>query len=252
MIKNTLAILSLTVLLSSCTQLLDISKTIQEAQPLTETEIVSGLKEALRIGADSAAIGLSKLNGYYGDDLVRILLPPEAAIITQNIHRLPGGDRLLQDVILRINRAAEDAAREATPIFASVIRQMTITDGVNILRGEQDAATSFLKRNTYDQLTTLFAPKIRLSLDKELVGGISTNESWNALTSGWNRLATSMVGQVAGFTTVDVNLENYLTRRALDGMFLKLAEEEKKIRTDPMARVTGLLRRVFGQPNTGV
>jgi hypothetical protein len=208
--------------------------------------VVSGLKEALRVGSDSAAMKLAKLNGYYGDPAVKLLLPPEAAIITDNISRIPGGEKLVEDLILRINRAAEDAAREAAPVFLNAIRQMTIQDAFTILKGENNAATQYLKANTFNELFNLYQPKLKSSLDKKLVAGVSANETWNNLTGQWNKVAGSMVGQVAGFKKVEVQLDSYLTNKALDGIFLKLAEEEAEIRNDPAARVTEILKRVFG------
>lgn len=221
-------------------------QTLETNQALTQTEVVSGLKEALRVGSDSAAMKLAKLNGYYGDPAVKLLLPPEAAIITDNISRIPGGEKLVEDLILRINRAAEDAAREAAPVFLNAIRQMTIQDAFTILKGENNAATQYLKANTFNELFNLYQPKLKSSLDKKLVAGVSANETWNNLTGQWNKVAGSMVGQVAGFKKVEVQLDSYLTNMALDGIFLKLAEEEAEIRNDPAARVTEILKRVFG------
>ncbi|WP_044118024.1 DUF4197 domain-containing protein [Alkaliflexus imshenetskii] len=244
--KQFMALAFTAFILSSCAELLQVVQTIDSDRPLTETEVVSGLKEALKVGTDSAARRLSRINGYYGDEMIRILLPPEAAVITENIHRIPGGEKMLQDLIIRINRSAEDAAKEVTPIFVNAITRMTIRDGFNILKGDKNAATQYLKANTYEQLKNLYQPKIKTSLDKALVAGISTNESWETLTSQWNRLAGSMAGQIAGLNKVEVELESYLTQRALDGLFVKLALEESKIRTDPMARVNDILKRVFG------
>jgi len=215
-------------------------------QPLTTTEIIAGLKQALTIGADSSLKRISKTDGYYRDELIKILLPPEAKTITDNLARIPGGEKLVEDVVLRINRAAEDAAREALPIFASAVTGMTIQDGLAILKGHPTAATDYLRSNTYDQLFALYQPKIKNSIDKKLIGNISTAESWNKLTTEWNKIANSLVGQMAGFKPVNVQLDSYLTGKALDGLFLKVGEEEKKIRTDPVARVTELLKRVFG------
>nr|WP_291854966.1 DUF4197 domain-containing protein [Marinilabilia sp.] len=200
------------------------------------------------MGADSAASKLSATNGYYRDRLVRITLPPEASIVTDNISSLPGGEKLVEDVILRINRSAEDAAKEAAPVFARAVTNMTIQDGFKILRGETDAATQYLKSQTYRELYNLYQPKIKMSLDKEIVGNISTNESWNTLTGQWNRVAGSIVGKMASLQTIETDLDKYLTEKALDGLFLKLAQEEEKIRENPQARVTALLKRVFGQP----
>lgn len=240
-------LLSLAILtLISCAELMQIAGTVAADRPLTNTEIIAGLKQALVVGTDSSVARLAKTDGYFRDQLVKILLPPEADIIVKNIVKVPGGEKLLDDVILRINRAAEDAAREAGPIFVGSITSMTLSDGLSILKGGDHAATDYLRNTTYGQLFNLYQPKIRTSLDKKLIGNISTNESWNTLTREWNKIASSVVGQIAGFSTVNVKLDEYLTGKALDGLFLKIAEEEKNIRTNPLARVTELLKRVFG------
>lgn len=230
----------------SCAELMQVVSTSTGDLPLTNTEIIAGLKQALAIGTDSTVARISKTDGYFRDELIKILLPPEAEVITKNLSRIPGGEKLVSDVVLRINRAAEDAAKEAAPIFIGSITGMTITDGLQILRGGDYAATEYLKRTTSDQLFNLYQPKIKTSIDKKLIGNISTTDSWNKLTGEWNRIANSLIGQAAGFTPVNVKLDEYLTRKALDGLFLKIGEEEKKIRTDPVARVTDLLKRVFG------
>ena len=123
---------------------------------------------------------------------------------------------------------------------------MTINDAVGILRGEDNAATSYLHRTTYDGLFQLYQPKIQASLDKNLVGNISTAQSWNTLTSKWNEVARTLAGQIAGLKPVETKLDEYLTAKALDGIFLKIEAEEKLIRKDPLARVSNLLKRVFG------
>jgi hypothetical protein len=237
-----LAVLLLTLV--SCAELMQVVSTSTDL-PLTNTEIIAGLKQALAIGTDSTVARISKTDGYFRDELIKILLPPEAEVITRNLSRIPGGEKLVSDVVLRINRAAEDAAKEAAPIFIGSITGMTITDGLQILRGGDYAATEYLKRTTSEQLFNLYQPKIKTSIDKKLIGNISTTESWNTLTGEWNRIANSLIGQAAGFTPVNVKLDEYLTRKALDGLYLKIGEEEKKIRTDPGARVTDLLKRVF-------
>ncbi len=244
--RQALAAMILFIILSGCDQLRQIAEELDTPRPLTEQEVVRGLKQALTIGADSAASTLARRDGYYLDNTVRINLPPEARVITENISYLPGGEALVQDIVLRINRAAEDAAREAAPVFARAVTRMTIQDGFSILRGEDDAATRYLKRNTYQELYQLYQPKIKTSTEKPIVGNVSTMEAWNTLTSRWNNVANTVAGRLAGLESVDVALDQHLTERALDGLFLKLAEEELKIRHDPVARVTDLLRRVFG------
>lgn len=232
---------------SSCAELMQIASEGAGAnRPLTQTEIIAGLKEALVVGTNNSVKILGVTDGYYKDEAVKILLPPEADIIMDNIGRIPGGQKLLDDVLLRINRAAEDAVTEAAPIFVNSIKSMTIKDAVGILKGEDNAATQYLHRTTYDQLVALYSPKIQASLDKKLVGNVSTKQSWDALVLKWNNVANSVVGQVAGLKPLETELEDYLTEKALDGLFLKLENEEQLIRKDPAARVTDILKRVFG------
>lgn len=239
--------LVLAFVFSSCAELAQIAQqTLDSQKPLTQNEIISGLKEALVVGTGKSVDILGVTDGYYKDELVKILLPPEANIIVNNIGKIPGGQQLLEDVLLRINRAAENAVTEAKPIFVNSIKSMTINDAVGILRGEDNAATSYLHRTTYDGLFQLYQPKIQASLDKNLVGNISTAQSWNTLTSKWNEVARTLAGQIAGLKPVETKLDEYLTAKALDGIFLKIEAEEKLIRKDPLARVSNLLKRVFG------
>ena len=245
--KNKIAaFVLLLILFTGCAQLMNIVQTATAVSELTEGDIISGLKEALTIGARKAAEKLSQENGYYGDLSVKIPLPDEARVIVENISKIPGGDKLMEDVVLSINRAAEDAAREVAPIFASAVTQMTITDGYNILHGADNAATQYLISTTYDQLYSLYRPKISASTGKDIVAGISAQESWTTLTDKWNTLAGSLAGRLAGFKPVNTNLDDFLTRKALDGIFLKVEGEELRIRKEVSARVTPLLQKVFG------
>ncbi len=214
--------------------------------PLTKIEIQNGLKEALRVCTDSAVSMLSATNGYYGDDLVKILLPKEANMIVNNLSKIPGGDKLVENVVVSINRAAEDAAKEAAPIFLNAIKEMTIMDAANILAGADTAATSYFKQHTYKQLFDLYSPKLKASTNKQLVKGLSADIAWETLTSKYNMAAKSILGEMAGLKPVELDLNEYLTKKALDGMFLKIAEKEKNIRKNPVEQVTDLLKRVFG------
>ena len=237
----------LILVITGCAELTQLAnQTLSADRPLTQDEIVSGLKEALIVGTGKSVDILGVTDGYYKDEMVKILLPPEADVIVKNISRIPGGDKLVEDAILSINRAAEDAVSEAKPIFVNSVKSMTITDAVGILRGEDNAATQYLHNTTYDQLVDLYRPKIKTSIDKKLVGNVSTGQSWDLLTGKWNDLANSVVGRVAGFKPVELQLDEYLTQRALDGLFLKIEEQEKLIRKDPVARVNDILKRVFG------
>ena len=234
------------ILFTACAELQQVLTSMDTNAPLTESEIARGLKEALRIGTDSAAGKLAMTNGYFKDELVKILLPPEADIIVNNANKIPGGQKLIDDVVLGINRAAEDAAKEAGPVFYKAITAMTITDAMNILKGGNNAATEYFKSKTYQSLFELYSPKIKTSINKDLVAGYSAGDTWNTMTSNYNKVANSFVGELTDLKPVDVELETYLTQKALDGLFIKLANEEQKIRTDPMARVTDILKRVFG------
>ncbi len=234
------------VALTACAELTAVIDTYNANAPLTETEVTSGLKEALRVGTDSAAARLGVTNGYYADELVKIMLPEEADIIVKNASKIPGGEKVIEDVVMHINRAAEDAAKEAGPVFWGAIKEMTIADAFNILNGDNDAATQYLKQSTYDKLFSLYNPKIQASLDKEIAAGISPNMSWETLTGKWNQIADNPFGKMAGLNTVNVDLDAYLTEQALSGLFIKIAQEEAQIRKDPMARVNAILERVFG------
>lgn len=242
---RTISFIAGILILTGCAEVMNLVKSGSPV-PITEEEVVSGLKEALMTGARNSAQKLALENGYYGDEAIKILLPDEAKVIIDNISKLPGGDKMVQDVVLSINRAAEDAAKEVAPIFVNSIQQMTIKDAFNILNGADNAATGYLRATTYGGLYDLYKPKIRISTEKKIVGNISTKDSWVALTGKWNSLSNSVAGRLAGLKPVNVDLDDYLTNRALNGMFLKVELEELKIRKDVSARVSPILKRVFG------
>lgn len=233
-------------LLTGCAELMNILQSASAVKQLTEGDIIGGLKEALTVGARIAADKLSSENGYYGDPAVKIPLPDEARVIVENIGKIPGGEQLIENVILNINRAAEDAAREVAPIFVNSVTQMTITDGYNILHGTDNAATTYLRSTTWNELYSLYKPRISTSTNKEIIAGVSAQESWTTLTQKWNSVANSIAGRLAGFTPVNTDLDDFLTRQALEGVFLKLEGEELKIRKDVSARITPILQKVFG------
>jgi hypothetical protein len=238
-------LLFIPLILTSCAELLTVMQP-GSGTALTEDEVIRGLKEALVKGAENSAAKLGAENGYYGDAAVKIFLPDEAKVIVDNISKIPGGEQLIEDVILKINRAAEDAAKEAAPVFVNSITQMTIKDAFNILKGADNAATQYLKSTTYDELYNLFKPKIRNSTEKKIIGNVSTKDSWTALTNKWNTFANSIPGRLAGFKPVNTDLDNFLTTKALSGMFSKVEIEELRIRKEVSARVSPLLKRVFG------
>ncbi|MCU0422505.1 MAG: DUF4197 domain-containing protein [Bacteroidia bacterium] len=231
-------------ILSACTK--EQLASLISSPSLSNQEIVEGLKNALQVGTDTSVVTLNKLDGYYRDEAVKILLPAEAQVIYDNINRIPGnlGTQLLEQAIVSINRAAEDAAIEAKPIFIDAITGITISDGLSILNGKDTAATAYLKLKTFTPLTNAFAPKINTSLGKPLVGNISAASAYTDLVNAYN---TASLGGVL-FPRITTNtLGEHVTQKALDGLFLKVAEEEKAIRTDPLARVTDILKKVFGK-----
>ena len=209
--------------------------------------IAAGLKEALNIGINVGISQLSKNNGYYNELATRINLPKEALVITQNIAKLPGGQAMVTKVVKNINAAASDAATEAVPIFASALTSMTIDDATNILKGGGTKATDYFKTKTKSPLKNLFGKFIHKSINKKLIGDMSAQSSWNALTTEWNGVATSAVGKAIRLRTVNTDLQDHLTDKAVDGIYYKVGEQEKKIRTDVKARTTDLLKRVFAR-----
>jgi len=241
-----LAIIFSTCLFVSCAELMQILQSASVTGTLTEADVVRGLKEALIVGARNSSGLLSATDGYYKDLSVRIPLPNEAKMIVDNISKIPGGQQLIDNVILNINRAAEDAAKDVAPIFVNSVTSMTISDAFNILRGADNAATLYLRSTTYNELYNLYKPKIQVSTQKEIIAGVSAQESWTTLTGKWNTLANSVAGRIAGFKPVNTDLNDFLTRKALDGVFLKIEGEELKIRKDVSARVSDILKKVFG------
>lgn len=236
-------------LVSSCEVTEELIKIIETETPLTEQEVIQGLKEALTISADTAVSIVSIKDGFFKDQLIKITFPEEADFILENkehpLLKAIGINQLIDDAILSMNRAAENAAKEASPIFVNAIKAMTIKDAFNILNGNDTAATQYLRESTYVKLKSAFKPKVKNSLDKPLVSGVSANEAWYTLTSGYNEVAKL----VPSLNTVNTALDDHVTQQALNGLFIKLAEEEKQIRKDPAARVTDILKRVFGNNN---
>ena len=246
---TSLLLIFLTLSFVSCEEL---EKILDEIN-LTEDEIIEGLKTALNYGTDTAVVTTSAVDGYYGDKLLKILLPSEAEVIVSNINSVPLGPELLENVILRINRSAEDAASEAKPIFINAITSMSISEGLTILQGsnpldqnssavfDSTAATRYLMASTYSELVAAFSPKINASLNKTLVGNISTNSAWRDLTTAYNIYAI-----LNGKSQVNSDLGAHVTEKALDGLLLKVGVEEKKIRKDPFQWASDILKKVFG------
>jgi hypothetical protein len=200
---------------------------------LSESEITAGLKEALNVGARNATGKVSTVNGFFGNQLIKVLMPPEAKKIESTL-RSVGMGSYVDKAILSMNRAAEDASGKAVPIFTEAITSMSITDGITILRGGNDAATQFLKGRTTTPLTAAFRPVIQASLEK-----VQATRYWAEMVNVYNRLPTTR-------QKLNPDLAQYVTERALSGIFVYVAEEEAKIRTNPAARISEILKKVFG------
>ncbi|WP_367388411.1 DUF4197 domain-containing protein [Lewinella sp. LCG006] len=225
-----LALFSLTA--CDTTNLNSVLGTVLGENALTSTEIGNGLKEALEIGISKGAERLSRENGYFQSPY-KILLPEEARKVTDRLQNVPGFSNLEQNVLEKINRGAEDAASKAKPIFVNAIKSMTINDALGILKGDKDAATVYLKRVTYQQLYNEFNPVIVASLDK-----FNARDYWSSAVNTYNKIP--LVND-----QVDPDLDDYVTNKALDGLFAQVAKEELDIRNNIAARTTDLLRRVF-------
>lgn len=198
---------------------------------LSNDDIISGLKEALRVGTDSSTKRLSSMNGFFGDAAIKILMPAEAQKVEKTLRGV-GMGKMVDKAILSMNRAAEDAANGVVDIFWNSIKQMSITDGLQILRGGDFAATDYLRKMTTAELTAKFKPVIEGSLVKT-----DATKYWNDVFSNYNKFSSDKV---------NTDLTGYVTEKALAGLFLNISLEEQKIRKNPAAQVTGILQKVFG------
>ncbi len=199
---------------------------------LSSTDVVSGLKEALAVGTQKGAEKLSAADGFFKDAAIKILIPAEAQKVITTVSKIPGGQKMVDDAILSMNRAAEDASKSAAPIFVNAIKNMSITDAFGILKGGDTAATKFLRVTTSGALTEAFKPVIQTSLDK-----VNATQYWNKLFTTYNKFSLQKVNP---------DLTGYVTDKALAGMFHQVALEEQKIRKDPVAQTTDILKKVFG------
>jgi len=225
---------------------------------ITNEEAIAALREALVEGAISASSTLSAKDGYFGNSLLKILLPPEAKPMIDSISKIPQGKKLVEDVVLRLNRSAEEAAKDVVPIFKDAIRAMTITDGIAIVKGGDRAATEYLERKTRSKLKNLYQPKVDTALARPLVAGISAKKSWNTLSTAYNKAGTyangaaTLAGKKKPMPPVEVDLAGYATDKALDGLFHMIAKEEKKIRDNPLKYTSDVIRKVFGALKKGL
>ena len=213
----------------------EVNKALELEQPLTTAEVGEGLKEALIKGISNGSDIASKVDGYFKNPEIKIPFPPEVKKVEEKLRQL-GLNNEVDRFILTLNRGAEEAAKEAKPIFITAIKSMTIQDAWGILRGEPDAATQYLKRTTSQQLREKFKPVIQNALDK-----VNATKYYGDIVNTYN--------QIPFVQDVNPDLNEYATEKAMEGLFTLIAKEEKNIREDPLARTTELLRRVFKAQN---
>lgn len=199
---------------------------------LTNEKIIKGLKEALTIGTKISAENASKMDGFYKNPLIKIPFPKEAEQMEKSLKSI-GMSKEVDNFVKTLNRAAEDASKKAAPVFIDAITKMSITDGLRILKGGNTAATEFLKAGTTTKLKSEFMPIVRTSLQK-----VEITKHWKPLVKNYNKIPF--------VKKMNPDLNDYVTTKAIEGLFKLIAEQELKIRKDPQARITDLLKEVFG------
>ncbi|NII29837.1 DUF4197 domain-containing protein [Pseudoflavitalea sp. X16] len=199
---------------------------------LSNDDIVAGLKEALSIGAQNSATQLSSVDGFFANAAIKVLMPPEAQKVEKTL-RSAGMGKLVDDAILSMNRAAEEASKSAAPIFVDAVKTMSFQDAMGILKGSDTAATGYLRGKTLPALTNAFRPVIESALEKT-----GATKHWKTVMDAYNKIPL--------VSKVNPDLSGYVTDKALSGLFFQVATEEQKIRKDPAARVTDTLKKVFG------
>jgi hypothetical protein len=228
----------LALMLTACTSaqinqtIGEVNKAMGSEQPLTTSEVSAGLKEALINGISKGSDQVSQLDGYFKNPEIKIPFPPEVKKVENTLRDIGLGGEV-DKFIMTLNRGAEDAAKEAKPIFISAIKSMTIEDAWAILKGNDNAATEYLKKTTSGQLKEKFKPVIQASLNK-----VNATKYYGDLVTRYNKIPL--------VEKVNPNLDDYATDKAIEGLFLMIAKEEKNIRQDPVARTTELLKKVFG------
>ena len=210
-----------------------IVKTGDNKPKLTNEEVIKGLKEALSIGTNNSSSLASKADGYYKNPRLFIPWPEEAKDMKEKLMKM-GMEKKIVEFETSLNRAAEEAAKKATPIFTNAIVNMSVQDGFAILKGADTAATNFLRKTTYSPLEGEFLPVV-----KEAINTVKVTSYWNPLVTTYNKLP--------GVKKQNPDLDKYVTNKAINGLMILISDEEVKIRKNPTARVTDLLKKVFGE-----
>jgi hypothetical protein len=200
---------------------------------VTENEAGQGIKEALLKGVTSAVLNLNKTDGFFGSEFYKMLLPEDAKKMESTLRSLGMGAQV-DKAILSINRGAEDAVAFAKPIFVDAIKEMTLTDALNIIKGSKDAATNYFKGKTKEKLIIAFTPSVKTSLDK-----VDATKYYSNIVTTYNKLPTT-------FKKIEPNLTAFVVGKAVDALFDQVAKEEANIRANPLARTSDILKKVFG------
>lgn len=200
---------------------------------LSEQEAGMGIKEALTQGVTTAVLNLNKTDGFFGSEIYKMLLPPDALKIEKTLRKAGMGGQV-DKAILAINRGAEDAVAYAKPIFVDAIKEMTLTDALNIVKGSKDAATQYFKQKTTEKLVAAFSPSVQTSLDK-----VNATKYYGDIVTTYNNFPTT-------FKKVNPDLTSYVVGKAVEALFDQVAKEEANIRANPLARTTDILKKVFG------
>jgi len=241
--KNILFSLLGATLLIGCTEVgkvLDTANSVvgtsgTQEKKLTNDQVIQGLKEALSVGTNNSSASASKLDGFNKNPLIHIPFPPDAIKVKEKVETL-GMKGQVDKFVETMNRGAEESAKEAAPIFLNAITTMSIADGFNILNGSDSAATTYLRDKTSDALYSAFKPKVQNALKT-----VKLTEYWNPIITKYNTVTAMTGGE-----KVNPDLDDYVTKGAMKGLFRLISDEEKKIRKDPMARVSDILKTVFG------
>ncbi len=224
--------LSFTASFAQLNKLKSAAKALAGGGQLSSEEIVNGLKEALTNGISKGSDLVSQVDGYFKNPEIKLPFPPEAQKMETKLRQIGMGAEV-DKFVLSLNRAAEDAAKESKPIFVAAIKSMTIQDAAGILKGEQDAATQYLKKTTSSPLKDKFLPVVKASLDK-----VNATRYYADLVTAYNKIPLVQ--------KMNPDLDQYATDKAIQGLFIMIAKEEKNIRSNPAARTSELLRKVFG------
>jgi len=229
--KNLSIILFVSILFTGCDTLSKLP--IGNSGGVTEAEAAQGVKEALAQGVTTAVLNLNKTDGFFGNEAYKLFMPPDAQKIVNTLNSLGMGS-LVDKAVLAINRGAEDAVGYAKPIFIDAIKEMTLVDALNIVKGNKDAATQYFRQKTTDKLIAAFTPPVKTSLDK-----VNATKYYGDVVNTYNKLPTT-------FTKINPDLPSYVVGKAVDALFDQVAKEEANIRENPVARTTEILKKVFG------